>query len=306
MSVRGITLIEDKRISSNSSEDSFRTNRSVFDTVCFGATKRTAIEIFICIVVALSLFVYTLTHLLNENTQSLVPYSSIGNCATASQLYNLNPQHINISYPIALKFYDYATGALDPQYTQIAQVSSTWSSCQKQAYDLSSITLQETEINYFEPLQVPVAAGATGDFNTSISSNDGCFQLSCGLSYTTIYGISNSSFANYLNNTLIMIIPLDVNDVVMHENGTLIFTNSQLMVTISMTDNSVTATCAVGIAGEVNFVLTASNFVVSSGTYLCTVYTTALQALGPALSITLSVIGVFRVYFMIKEFYGIH
>lgn len=101
-----------------------------------------------------------------------------------------------------------------------------------------------------------------------------------------------------------MIVPYTANDAYFYDNGSFYLGNSQLVVSIVATNTTVSATCSVGVVGVITVILAQANSLQYSGTYVCTTHISVFQAVSAALSITLTAIGVCRVYFMVKGFYA--
>jgi hypothetical protein len=278
-----------------------------------GIDARTKVEIAICCVLVATVFAMSAYEFSLSKIESLVPFSSISDCDTSQEMFTLAQQDVNINYDAVVKFVDYRA-AITSFADAMATFNSSWTSCGGNTFNRSSFGMETSHnttilpilvnLTYFNSSTVDTSTivqdyGPPGSFSTTVTSTDGCFSLTCGFSYT--YVLDHHGIAYYLDKRLLFIIPVTANDA-FDEKGKF-FGNSQLMASISTTSSSVSATCAVDIVGVVYFVLTESNTVSSSGTYLCTKYSSTFQVISSALSLSLTAIGICRAYFAVKAFY---
>lgn len=276
--------------------------QTLFDKLKTKLSSRALLEYGIVLILVIAAFVLSMIHFLNQSVQSLVPFSSISACNSASEVYNLVPQNIEITYPVTLTITNINTGKIADGYTA-ANVYSRWSSCLQQ----SVTTLQlypETSVIY-EPI-VLILSESDSDllaFNRSTSTNNDCFKLYCGVEF--LFHADHDVRRDYnafLNNSVYANLFYSTNDAFEIVNGTATLVNNQIITSIIGTNNSVVASCALSLSGTYFELFSVSNSVGSTGTYLCTQNTSPLQAISSALSIALSAIGFCRVYFLSKNY----
>lgn len=273
------------------------------------SSKRTLMEISLCFCIVVVAFSLSTTTFLRQSIQTLVPFGSTDQCDSYSEVYNLAKQSVEVSYPVVLKFIDYNGGLMNPAMAH-SIFTASWSSCRQEAYNVGDFGLSPANSNIsFLPLNVPINGSASGSYGDTVTSNNDCFRLSCGFSYfyTNIHDRDLRTYSldltDYLNNTLIWIVPYTDNLIDTIDNGTILVGNSQIMTSISVTNTSVSATCAVSIVGDIIFILQEANTIANSGTYLCITYTNWFQAVSSALSVSLTVLGVCKSYFWLKRFF---
>lgn len=243
-------------------------------------------------------------HFLNESVESLVPFSALSNCDTYSEVFNLVPQSIYEEFPATVIATDFTTGKTANGFSDAVFVAN-WSSCLKTSTS-GSLHLDEMSDVYYEPVGFALKVGFTGTFNRSYngtaSTNDGCFRLNCGFNFTfNSKGSPRRNYESYVNDSIFINVPYNENDVLSYQNNTgIIFENSQLITSIAGTNESVTASCALSLAGFYLEVMSVSNSIARSGTYLCTQYTSTFQAVSSGISIALATLGVCRMYFTVK------
>lgn len=254
------------------------------------------------VVIAFSVATY---HFLKESVQTLVPFSSLSNCDTYSEVYNLVPQSIYQEFPATVIATDYTTGKTANGYSDAIFVAN-WSSCLQTSVD-GNLHLEEMSNVYYEPIGFFVGLNDVGSFsfsyNGSSSTNNGCFRLQCGFNFT-FHSTPNprKNYDSLLNDSIFINVPYNYNDVIDFENNTgLVFANNQLITSISGTNESVTASCSVSLTGYYLEVMSVSNSIAGTGTYLCTQYTSTFQAVSSGLSIALATLGFCRMYFTVKS-----
>ena len=236
-------------------------------------------------------------HFLNQSVQSLVPFSAI------SEVYNVVPQSIDLEFPATFTVTDVKNGYTSHGYAS-AKFSAKWRSCLLQSVDNNFQFDSETSVIY-DLVTVDLSTLYESDYNysASTSTNDECFQLYCGLVFTYEELIDpRKDYAAFLNNSIYINIMYSPDDAEQFSNGTLFAVNSQLITSITGTNTSVVGSCAVSLAGTYMELMSVSNSVASTGTYLCTKFTTPLQAVSSALSITLSVTAICRLYIRGKNY----
>lgn len=254
--------------------------------------------LFSFVVVAFSLAV---NHFMGGSVQSLVPLSSVSSCDTYSEVFSLAPQAVKVEEHFLFVITTVHNGQTNPGYA-LVNFTGQWSSCLRQSVDNNFHLNPESDVNY-EPLALVPQEFAGGFVNASSSSNDGCFQLYCNFQYTYQVAINKRhDYESYLNNSIFVNIPYNINDGLELDDDGLSVANSQLIASIAGTDNSVTAGCSMSIAGYYVEILSVSNSVTSTGTYLCTQYTTTFQAVTSAIAIALTAIGLCRLYLGIKAY----
>jgi hypothetical protein len=266
--------------------------------------QRTWIEFLLCFLIVSAAFAFSTTQFLQEKIDTLVPFESTGGCSKAQQIYTLAPQLVEASYPGYLKYVDYTNPRANAMHT-VSQFTASWSSCGKNSFNKSSFGLAAGEtMTEIVPVEVKMDSKQRfdGSYDVNVTSADGCFNLFCGFSYSN-HALLGTNMRNYLNNTIIFVLPYLPGDIIDSENGSLALGNSQLFASVSTTGSSVSASCGIGLAGTVTLVLTESNTIADSGTYLCTASTSLFQAISSGLSISLTLIGICRVYFAVKMFY---
>jgi hypothetical protein len=280
-----------------------------------GFDARTKVEIAICCVLVATVFAMSAYEFSLSKIESLVPFSSISDCDTSQEMFTLAQQDVNINYDAVVKFVDYRV-ATTSFADAMAAFNGSWTSCGGNTFNRSSFGMKTshnttllpilfnlTYVNYSTLVDDPVSvSGIYGEpisFSAAVTSTDGCFSLTCGFSYT--YVLDHHGIAYYLDKRLLFIIPVTANDV--YDDKGNFAGNAQLMASISTTSSSVSATCAVDIVGVVYFILTEANTISSSGTYLCTKYSSTFQVISSALSLSLTAIGICRAYFAVKAFY---
>jgi hypothetical protein len=269
--------------------------------------RRTKIEIMGCCVFVVTVFAVSAYQFSLTKIESLVPFSSISSCDSAQEMFNLAQQEVEINYPGFAKLVEYHNGYTEVS-SAITDFNGSWISCGGNTFNRSSFGLQRGHNTSYLPLLfyftnttgidrvlVPLQYAAS----TTVTSTDGCFSLTCAFGY--YYNFQHHNIEYYLDSRLLFIIPVTLNDA--YDDKGNIFGNSQLMASISTTQSSVSATCAIDIVGVVYFILTESNTVTSTGTYLCTTYSTHFQVVSSALSLSLTALGACRIYFAVKEFY---
>lgn len=261
--------------------------------------RRLVWEISFFSVIVIAIFTGAMIHFLNEKALSVVPSGFTSSCSKSSEIYTLAAQKVNVSFPANVQFIDIKTGHTYP-FLILAEYFASWDSCGKeQVSDI--ISLQDDTQTKFVPLALKLIDSVKFSGIVSASSND-CFRLSCGFNYITLFAANpRENFGNYLNNSANLLIPTTTNYVSEINNGTVIITNSQTMASIIVSSQSVTGMCAFSIAGVELIPLIMSNTVIETGSYLCTKYASFFQALSSSLSIALSVIGLCRLYFGLKE-----
>jgi hypothetical protein len=263
--------------------------------------KQMIMEILISTIIIAFAFSFSYQHFINESVQTLVPSTATSACATSPQLYVLPEQNVQIEFPIAANFINYRSTITTP-YMAKGSFYGKWSSCRREAYDTNTIALTTKDASNISTISVPLSKEAVeeGTYSSSVESDDGCFSLSCGFHYQMT--TQDARIKDIINNTLYILIPYTDTDLDTREDGKIYAGNCQIYTSLFITNNSVVATCAVSLIGTVQVVLTQSNSIEASGTYLCTTYTSTLQAVSAALSVTLTVIGVIRIYFLTKQY----
>jgi hypothetical protein len=242
-----------------------------------------------------------------EKIETLVPFGSTEHCDSASEVFTLVQQDVEMEYSGIVKFIDYHSG-LETPFDYIVNMSGSWKSCGANGLDRSDFGLQTGRNTSFVPIMVNLTSASPaetvstilrGDYNVTVTSTNNCFSLTCGYSFEVMNRPPNIEY--YLDNTLIFIIPTTLREATDGEVSVL--GNCQLMASIVTTPTSVSASCASSIVGTVYFVLSESNSISSSGTYLCTKYLSVAQTLSSTLSLLLTGIGACRIYFAMKAFY---
>lgn len=261
--------------------------------------SKTLIEYGIVLILVASAFVLSTIHFLNQNVQSLVPFSSISTCDSASEVYNLVSQRTDVTYPMTLTLSNVNTGKIINGYTEASFVSR-WSSCLMQSADALQLNPESSVL--YGPIEVPGNIDFL-TFNGSTSTNNDCFRLFCGIELVFHHDVNiHRNYNEFLNNSIFANLFFNPNDALEVVNGTTMLVNNQIVTSIVGTNDSVVATCSLSLAGSYLELFSVSNSVVSTGTYLCTQSTTSFQAVSSALSITLSTIGLCRLYFWGKAY----
>ena len=301
------TTTSDDTIHSTTDGDAlvFKENRSIvlfihdhLTSILLGH-KQFIVEVLICVAMVVTAFSIAYNHVIHTSVETLVPSTSTSSCVTSPQLYVLPEQSVAVTFPASAKFVDIRTGITYP-LVATGTFYGQWSSCRKEAYDTESIRLSPQGNYNITPITIPLVDSRFGRFLSTVESDDKCFSLSCGFDYHITQ--VDDKIKDFLNTTMYLLIPYTVKDFYTIDNGDLYVGNSQLFASLFATNNSVAATCAVGITGTLQVVLTESNSISGSGTYLCTTYTSTLQAVSSALSVALTVAGVVRFYFLGKSF----
>lgn len=294
--------IESKDCSDDKQKLNVTADKNTFNLLCKLVSYQTLVEVGVASIAVILAFSLSVIHFKGEYVKTLVPYSSISSCDSYSEMFNLAPQTVQLDYPITMVFTYLPIGISTTGYAS-AKFTGKWKSCLRESIDNNFELLPETNISYLNPV-VPLVDITAGSYETSVSTNDGCFQLSCGFEYSYYdnnYTNIRRDYESLVNSSLFFNLYISVNDEYQYENGTAYFVDNQVMASISGTNNSVIGTCGISLDGDVFFILTQSNAITNTGTYLCKTYTSNFQAISSALSITLSVIGLCRVYFTVKN-----
>lgn len=263
---------------------------------------KSSVEYGIAVIIVCLAFVMSAYHFSQQSVQSLVPFSSLSSCSSYSEVFSLVPQTVDVSYPATVIFVDYATDIVAEGYSNVT-FSAKWSSCLQESID-NNFHLTPEISDYYEAIVLTNLSDIIYRFNGSSSTNNGCFRLFCGLEWLWV-GEHNprKEYSEFLSDSIFMMIPDNRNIYEQYQNGTKDYVNSQLITSISGTNNSVTASCAVSVGGYYLQTFTQSNSITATGTYLCTQKTGTLQALSSGLSIALGAIGVCRMYFLGKKYF---
>lgn len=276
--------------------------RSFLDKLRRKVTYFMMLEVGTVVAIVVVSFAVSTNHFLNESVQSLVPFSALSNCNSYSEVYTLVPQSIYQEFPATLITTNYATGKTDNGVIDV-KFFANWSSCLVESVDNNFHLLPEKSI-YYQYIDVYISESKNASFYGSSSTNDQCFQLNCGFEYVwNNYVDPRKNYGPFLNNSLFIDVPYNYNDLIEvddFQNATI--GDSQLITAIYGTNNSVTASCAVSMAGYYLQMFNIANSVTSTGTYLCTQYVTPLQAVSSGLSIALATVGICRLYFGAKSY----
>lgn len=263
------------------------------------SNRRLLLELSICSTIVIASFVLALIHFLNESIQTVVPTGFTSGCSDFSEIYTLAQQVVNVSIPSTVEFMDTRTGTLYP-ILALATFFASWTSCGIE--HISGITLQDDSNTQYNPYFVELEDSKNYSFSSFVNSNNDCFHLSCGYHYTIVADfIQRTDLAEYLNNSLNLVVPTNLRYSGDDVNGTFYVTNGQVVSSITATTESVTGYCAVTMGGLDIIPLTIGNSVAQTGSFLCTKYTSKVQALSSSLSIALSAIGICRLYFAFKR-----
>ena len=256
-----------------------------------------------CAVVAIAFGVST-AHFLNESVESLVPFSALSECDSYSEVYTLVPQNIYEEFPGTLIATNYKTGKTSNGVIDVLFFAN-WTSCLKESVD-SNFHLEPETNSYYQYVSIDLADRLSASFYGNSSTNGNCFKINCGFKYEWIEFPTRDirkDFTQYLNDSVFIEVPYNYNDLIEVDdlsNATL--GNSQLITAIYGTNNSVTASCSVSLAGYYLQMFSISNSVTNTGTYLCKQFVRPLQAVSSGLSIALTVVGLCRLYLSVKSF----
>ncbi len=268
----------------------------------FRQDRQYAIEITLLTFFVIIAFGLSLQRALNSSVQTLVPEGSTSTCDTAPELYVLPEQFVEAKFPVSFKFVSYTDGTTIPGIG-VGNVYGKWSSCRKQAYDTESISLTPENQYNITVDESPIRVATTAEkFVSAVNSTDNCFQLTCGYEYFWKNISSTERIKEIISNSLFALIPYTPDDFAVVDNHEILIGNTQVFTSIFVTNRSVEATCILSVDGTVINVLIQSNSVAGTGTYLCTTYASSFQAFSAALSITLTAIGITRLYFKAKKF----
>jgi hypothetical protein len=265
--------------------------------------KQIILELVICITIIVVAFTLSYRHVVNASVETLVPSNARSSCASAPQLYVLPEQNVEVNCPYAMNFINYRS-ADTLKFMTKGNFHARWSSCRREAYNTESIALQAQTVSNITSIVIPLQVSTLiyGEYSATAVSDDNCFSLTCGFNYAPT--IQDAKIKDVLNNSLYVLVPYTDEDVYSKANGDIYLDNGQIFTSVYVTNNSVVATCTIGVVGTIQVVLTQSNSIAGSGTYLCTTYTNTLQAISSALSVTLTTIGLVRVYFLTKQYFS--